>query len=379
MSRDGSPVKTVLYVQTGAAISGAERSLLAMLQALDRTQWRPVVAAPAGALLDAVARAGVQTVSVPLATLARPRRLAQYYAGWQAWRAGCRALDQVVQALAPSLIHANTTSAMLYTGTSLPSIWQVRDLTPLGPLGARLYRRATRVAAISSAVHDDLLRYAQDGGEKITLLPPAVDTARFHPQDDRASAREMLGLPADGPLLGLVAQFVPWKRHDLFLDALSLLADQPWQAVLAGADLHHAAGYLAALREHASRAPLAGRVHFLPWQNDPSLLLGALDLCVLTSRREPFGRVLIEAMACGVPTLAVDEGGVRDIVIPEETGVLCPADPPALAAALSRLLADAPWCARLGSAGQARAQAHFSLAQQTRALSLLYADVLSCH
>ncbi|MHB9131291.1 MAG: glycosyltransferase family 4 protein [Armatimonadota bacterium] len=370
---------TILYLNAMGEISGAERSLLAMLDALDRDRWLPVVAAPEGSLLREVASRGVRTIPLALSPLTRPRTPGAYVATARALVAGRREVKRLIGLVKPQLVHANSTPAMFYAmhATSLPLVWQVRDLTPLGRWGALLYRRACRVAAISGAVREDLLCYAKDGGEKIVRLPPAVDTAHFHPADDKAAVRVHLGLPCESPLIGMVAQFVPWKRHHLFLDALVQMADHPWHAVLAGADFGRDDAYIASLRDRLAQPPLAGRVSWLPWQPDPAMLLASLDCCILTSQREPFGRVLIEAMACGVPVIAVEDGGARDIVIPGVTGLLTPADPSAIAEALASVIYDAELRIRLGRAARERALDSFSLSRQGADLSTLYQHILS--
>jgi glycosyltransferase involved in cell wall biosynthesis len=366
-------MKTILYLNGVGEISGAERSLLAMLEALDRGRFMPVVAAPAGALLRAAAARGARVEPVALGPLRRPDSAGALWGTLSALRDGWRQVNEVIARVRPDIAHANGTPAMLYLlrARGVPAVWHVRDLAPLGPAGPPLYRRAARVAVISTAVRQAVEGFAR-GGEKCVLLPPAVDTAHFQPAADKAALRARLGLPLEVPLLGMVAQFVPWKRHGLFLDALEKLADRPWHAVLAGADLHHDEAYCASLRRRLESPPLAGRVTWLPWQEDAAPLLGALDLCVLTSDREPFGRVLIEAMACGVPAVAMDDAGPRDIVVPEETGLLCPPDAQAIATAISRLLDDADLRDRLGRAARTRVEERFSVAGQREALTELY-------
>jgi glycosyltransferase involved in cell wall biosynthesis len=169
----------------------------------------------------------------------------------------------------------------------------------------------------------------------------------------------------------MIAQYVPWKRHHLFLDALSRMLDRPWHVVFAGADLWPQADYLSALRERSAAPPFAGRVSWLPWQEESAQLLSALDLCVLTSQHEPFGRVLLEAMACGTPVLAVDEGGVRDIIRSEETGCLTAADPQDIADAITRLLDDPARRASLGAAGRGEAARSDRAQRATRGFSLV--------
>lgn len=366
---------TILYLNATGEISGAEQSLLAMLDALERDRFLPVVAAPDGPLLREAAARGARVEPVELSLLRRPVGAGEAWALLRRLRAGWREVQRVVERVKPDLVHANTTPAMLYAlRIAGPVIWQVRDLTPLRTVGRMLYRKAARVAVISSAVREDIRQYGNE--DKCMLLPPAVDTGHFHPVADKVTIRIGLGLPTDIPLIGMIAQFVPWKRHHLFLDALELIMDRPWHAVLAGADLHHDALYLASLRERIAQPPLAGRVTWLPWQQDPAPLMAALDICALTSDNEPFGRVLIEAMACGVPVVAMDDPGPRDIVIPGETGLLCPPDANKIADAFVNLLDLPERREALGEAGRDRVKSCFSLVNQREELTALYEAVL---
>lgn len=366
-------MKTILYLNAVGEISGAERSLLAMLAALDRDRFTPVVAAPEGALLQAVAALGVRTEPVALPPLRRAASIEAMWRTFASLQSGWSRINALIKRVKPDIIHANTTPAMLFLVRvrGIPAVWHVRDLVPLGIVGPLLYRRAARVAVISPAVREEVRQYG-GGQDKSVLVQPAVDTAHFHPREDKAALRAALGLPVDPPLLGMVAQFVPWKRHHLFLDALAKLPDRPWHAVLAGADLHHDETYSTMLKQRLTAPAFAGRVSWLPWQEDAAPLLAALDVCVLTSEREPFGRVLVEAMACSVPVVAIDDAGPRDIVTPEETGLLCPPDDLAIAAAISRLLDDVTLRERMGRAARIRVEERFSIEGQRKALSELY-------
>lgn len=349
-----------------------------MLDALDRDRWTPVVAAPDGPLLAEVAQRGIQALALPVCPLARPRTLAGAWSMLGTLREGWRAVGQAVAIISPDVLHANTTPAMLYAlrTTGVPVVWQVRDLAPLGRWARLCDRRAAQVAVISQSVARHVTQCTQNEA-KITPLPPAVDTTRFSPPSDREAVRRTLGLPIDVPLIGLVAQFVPWKRHHLFLDALEALADRPWHAVLAGADLHHDQQYLDSILQRLERPPLAGRVSRLPWQAEPAALFGALDLCVLTSQREPFGRVIIEAQACATPVVAVGEDGPREIIRHNLTGLLTSDKSAEIAAAIATLLDDPARRMELGGAARDHVIQRYSLTAQREILTRLYQQCLT--
>lgn len=370
-------MKTILFLNAAGAISGAERSLLTLLDGLDDTRFRPIVAAPEGALLREVGARCIPVIPLPPLPLRRPRTPGDAWRVLRALRHGRRALAQAIALARPDLLHVNSAPAMLLLSTrrTIPVIWHARDLAPLGAWGRVFYRRADRVIAISNVVAEAMRAYAGDGGAKIIRMHPWVDVVRFQPAD-RHAARATLALPTEAPLIGMVAQFVPWKRHDLFLDALDLLADRPWHAVLAGADFGRDDAYARTLRERIARPPFAGRVSLLPWQEDPVALYSALDMCVLPSRDEPFGRAVIEAMACGVPVVAADEGGPREIIVHGETGLLVPAQPGPLAQALRLLLDDPKLRVQYGHTGRERAVSHFSGEIERQRLGGIYEELL---
>jgi N-acetyl-alpha-D-glucosaminyl L-malate synthase BshA len=118
-------------------------------------------------------------------------------------------------------------------------------------------------------------------------------------------------------------------------------------------------------------------VQFLGERTDlPSVLCGA-DLFLLPSETESFGLAALEAMSCGVPVIASRVGGVPEVVIDGETGLLAPVgDVAAMAAHVVRLLADAPLRARLGAAGRRRAETAFPLEATVGRYEALYRRLL---
>jgi glycosyltransferase involved in cell wall biosynthesis len=126
----------------------------------------------------------------------------------------------------------------------------------------------------------------------------------------------------------MIAHLVPWKRHDLFVEAAILLRDfwdaegRPITWIIAGSDLFgEHANYVAALRKRIAAAGLAERFLWLEGRKAAEIL-PSLGLLVHPTDQEPFGRVICEAMAAGVPVVACDAAGPGSILTDRETGFL---------------------------------------------------------
>jgi glycosyltransferase involved in cell wall biosynthesis len=177
------------------------------------------------------------------------------------------------------------------------------------------------------------------------------------------------GLPAfaaEGvPVVGIVGRLQPWKGQDRLLRAHRLLRDRGLRlhTVIVGGDAHGLSSeYAASLPGLVKELGLEDEVTLTGQVPDPGPYIERMDILVNASDPEPFGIVLLEAMARGVPVVAVASGGPLEIVINGETGVLAgTGEPAALAEALGGLLQDgARRRAALGQAGQRRFTEHFT-------------------
>jgi glycosyltransferase involved in cell wall biosynthesis len=126
---------------------------------------------------------------------------------------------------------------------------------------------------------------------------------------------------------------------------------------------------------------LAETVSFVPFQTELAPVMSALDVAVLASTTpEPFGRVLIEAMAAGRPVIASDSGASREIIDDGQQGILFPpGDHDALASAIARVLSDPALAAEMGRRGQVRVEERFDSAQYVAGVEAVYQDVLANH
>ena len=184
--------------------------------------------------------------------------------------------------------------------------------------------------------------------------PPSFDPAR------RPAKREGHGASPDTVVVVLVARLERWKGHVALLNALASLRELPmWTAWIVGGAQRRAEDiYRAGLERQTNEARIAHRVHFLGARDDVASLLWASDVyCQPNTQPEPFGISFIEALYAGLPVVATDLGGAREIVTPACGVLVPPGDPRALRDALERMMTDGGLRQRLRAAAPARAAA----------------------
>ena len=362
-------------------LGGAERSLLDTVDALAARGFAVdvlnLVDRP-GALARAQLERGIAVHVVRVGRFRDPRGIARVI-GWFL-RQG-RRFD---------LALANDTRGVLYTaaGTAparVPYLWHVRDL--MGS-GSRLERLALRLRpaawiANSHAVAASLVRHGGDSA-RVIVVHNGVDVGRFQPASANGTLRRELGLDESAVLVGTIGRLVPWKSVETLLEAAAhLRTTLPAAACLVVGDVvtdpvnrPAALAYRESLLSLRDRLGLGDRVHFLGERADVPRILAALDVLVHTAIDEPFGRVLIEAMAAGKPVVATRGGGVAEIVEDGVTGYLVPPRDAASVADRVVRLADDGQRDEMGRAGRERALTHFSLDAYGDALAAVASRVL---
>jgi glycosyltransferase involved in cell wall biosynthesis len=194
-----------------------------------------------------------------------------------------------------------------------------------------------------------------------TVIYPAVDTARFDARriGEQGIVRRRLGLPEKAPIFGSVGRLDRWKGFHILLDAVPGVLERHPQAtlVLVGGRHELDPAYADDLHDQAAGLGQNGRVRLVDQQPNPEEWMHAMDVFVHTSDNEPFGMVVIEAMALGKPVIASTAGGPTEVITPGVDGVLSPyGDHTALSSAIAGLLDDGDLRRRAGNAARRRAQ-----------------------
>jgi len=350
----------LLFYNHAPEISGAERSMLSIARHARDAGYPLLLCVPPGTLAEEASAQGLAVLPVAPLTLGYARNplvLARYLARATA---PVRDLARIVQRTRPGLVYANSIRSGLVAGMALRLarprprlVVHARDALGDGPLDrltARVIGRSSdAVVAISAYVAQGFARDA--GAGKLHVLHNAIDPDRYRFDAGKGRAfRASLGLAADVPLLAVVGQLTPWKGQQDALEAFALLRRSVPDAhlVIAGSAKftgkhrrYDTNAYRDALIARARRRDLAGHVHFPGDVADVTAVYSAADLLMVPSWAEPFGRVVIEAMAAGTPVLATSAGGVPEIVTHGVDGWLVPArDPGSLAQAARMLLQD---------------------------------------
>jgi glycosyltransferase involved in cell wall biosynthesis len=197
-----------------------------------------------------------------------------------------------------------------------------------------LARRAARVIAISEAVAGQLDR------ANVTVMTDEADPAVFDP-GRAGSFRHRCGLADEVPLVGAVGRIDTWKGFEVLLDAVAAVQEsRPGTTfVIAGPTVADKEDFAEGLAARAASLP---DVHWLGPRTDVADLLADLDVFALPSTEpEPFGLVVVEALASGVPVVATAAGGPLEIIgplVPDAGALVPPRDAGALAAAIAGLL-----------------------------------------
>ena len=308
---------------------------------------------------------------------------------WRFWRyqASRRALTRLLAREQPDLVHSNDlpTHQMVSDAArrlGLPRVCHHRWIFE-GPAIDWLNKfGAERHLFVSQALRDQLCaasaRLANAPGAVVHdgLPLPAV------PGDhEQRTAREQLGLPADKEIVLFAGQMIPRKGVADVLHAWALLGQPVWQRaelVLVGDDLENQGAYRRQMEDLAAQLGIPAR--FTGYQTNVPTWLAAADVVLVPSHAEPLGNATLEAMAHGRPVVASRVGGIPEMVIDGQTGLLVPpATPAALAAAIERLLGDRLLRQKLGQAARARCETHFSLSAHVAAVVAQYERVLAEH
>ena len=385
----------VLYLNPTVEIGGAERSLLELVSGIDREKVEPVAACVGdGPLPRALSAAGARVIFNPLPAFAlkigRGALLSKLILPFAAVSLLPHLLRMasLVRREKIAVIHTNGLKSHLVGAlagilTGCPVVWHVRDILKPG-----LTRRAFGLLArlgVGRLIANSRATAATFPGlpaGRVEVIHNGIDLRRFTPGPKDQAMRASFGAGDGDFVVGAIGALAPLKGHIHLIRAMpSILARCPnARLAIVGEEMYLTfghGGYRAALESEVRKLGLSERVVLAGRREDPAAVLAGFDLLVHASvYPESFGRVLIEAMACGVPVVATDLGGPREIIETPAQGTLIPAeDPEAIAEAVIRLHGDATLRKGLSKAGRARVESAFGIERCVREVEAVYASI----
>lgn len=383
----------VLFVNHTSRVSGAEHSLLDILEAFPDSVT-PLVACPRGDLAQRVGRLGLPVVeirgtdvSLRLHPSGAPLAAAQLIAD-------AATVRRAAVGFAADIVHANSVRAGLLgvavrrTGGPALAV-HVRDVLPPVPI-ARLAswtvsRFADRVIANSRYTAMQFARIT--GSTPPTVIHNPIVNRRRVERISPTTARHRAHLGhGRSPLLAVAAQITPWKGQHRAIRVLHRVRQaHPTCRLLIVGDVTFDApstrfdnvAYRVSLHSLCEQLGVADAVDFLGHREDVDSILRAVDVVLIPSSCEPSGRTMVEAMAAGTPVVATDNGGPAEVIAHGADGILLPPnDLTRWAAAVDRLLSNQGCRRHMGEAGRAKALAEFDADTQVGALLGVYREML---
>lgn len=383
----------VIATSIASEVTGAEHSLLNLAPALAARGVSVVLAAPGGTNLEKRWREkGLDFIAVDfpdrgafrnstgtrLSSVTNLMRL-PFLTLWAIvlLARAARRVDADVIHSNSIITHFDCAFAALVTGKK--AVLELHEIVAPG-IGRRALGLATvlsaQALAISTAVADQLPTWAR---RKVTVIGQGIELERFSIDGVTDGWRDRLSASPASPLVIAVGRTDPEKALHIAIEAVAAVRAGGIDAHLAliGGPGKDDGGYLAELEALAAQV-LPGAFRIEPGVADVAPIMRSADVLVSSSTEEPFGLVILEAQACGLPVVSSASGGPLDFVTDAETGLLvAPGDPAATAVAIRRLLDDADLAATIKVNARALVERSFTAQVRAQRISDMYTKVLS--
>jgi glycosyltransferase involved in cell wall biosynthesis len=377
--------RTIVFLESAAAMGGVQFSTLYLAQTLDRARWNPIVVCPReGQLTRACRDAGIEahviewprlwSTSVRVSrTIRMPNPFAWIWNAMVILRA-VRLVHSFLQKRAPNVVMTKGLASHFVGGLAarrlrIPCVWHVQDLISERNLG--LYRRVfsfaarrlpARIIVDGTAIKHQL---PQSIHSRVAVIHNGVDTSLFNPDRDGSSVRRELAIARDQFVIGHAGRITPWKGQHYLIEAFARIAPEYPNAVLlfVGSPVFDHDGYERRLRAMAAGFGLKHRIIFASYRHDLAHVFSAMDIFAFTSiEKDTSPLVLLSAMSNGLPIVAFDIEGVRELVENSQSLMLVPvANAEELAQSLRSLIESQQLRLRLSQAARRAAETKFNL------------------
>lgn len=329
-------MKNILYLHAGAEMYGADKILLELVTGLDKSKFHPIVVLPNdGILKDKLIENGIETYVVHYPILRRKyfnlKGIINYglnYFGKS---------NEIVKLLKNKrvdIIHANTTAVLegIYLKKKLKCklVWHVHEII-LKPaiinktISYLIGRYADKCVAVSKAVKKHLIDSKFIDENKVEVIYNGVDTERFNPNVENKYLYKEWNVPDEAVKIGMIGRVNAWKGQNDFLDAAEGLLKKysNLYIFIVGSAFAGEEWRVDELKKKIADSKNRDRIVFSEFRTDTPEIHSFFDVLVLPSTNpDPLPTVVLEAMGCGTPVVGYNHGGVTEMVVSGETGLL---------------------------------------------------------
>ncbi|MBN1622153.1 MAG: glycosyltransferase family 4 protein [Endomicrobiales bacterium] len=374
----------ILFISNLIKIGGGERNLLDLVSNLDRDKFAPVVICPEeGPLTEELNKKGIQVIItkfgiakkvfgfIPVISIST---ISTFY--------------NIIKNEKIDLINSNSYQGVLFTGIpaklcKIPLVWTMH-MWRLGSgiQGILINYFVSKVIAVSNAVKNYFIANSPVPESKIETVFLGIDTKKYTKLNKRSDIRNEFAVKDNGPLIAIVGRFQAIKGHIYFFEAAKLIKKEVPEIkfMVVGErifDRKDDKDYPGQIKQIISDFGLENDVIFTGYRTDIPDILSAIDVLVMSSLKETFGLVLLEAMAANIPVVSTRCGGPEDIIEDSASGFLVKnMDPLSISNAVIKVLKNKQLRDEITNNAKNRVEQLFSINTQARKYESIYSSIL---
>jgi len=322
---------SILHVSTPKSWRGGEQQLAYLFDELEKLQVRQAILCTRDSAMESrCGKAGWSHYTAPKSASIDPRF--------------ARKLAKVARLIGATIVHTHDSHAHTFAmmaaklfGLKAKIIVSRRVDFPINSLKKYNHPQVARILCVSDAIKAITGKDIEDQ-RKLVTVHSGIDLSRFEGKQATGILRREFSIPADELLIGNVAALAPHKDYFTFIDTAKVLIEQGIQArflAIGGGDLE------GELKQYAKQKGVSEHILFTGFRKDIPSIFPELDLFLITSETEGLGTSILDALACQVPVVATEAGGIPEAIIHEKTGLSAPIKAPkALATQVQRMIKD---------------------------------------
>lgn len=384
-------MRNILFVHQSAEMYGSDKVLLSLVAGLDRSKFTPIVLLPCeGPLMVALKEEGVRCHIVPMVRVGRATLSLTGLAKlpWLAWKS-VHAISKTLESDRIDLVHSNTlavlSGAIWSFQKGVPHVWHVHEMIERPMVVRKMYgwllrAFADRIICNSHATRNLLLQDQPCLALRSRVIWNGINRKQAVDLEKTTAFRTKIGVVSHEVLVVLLGRINRWKGQCLLVDAAAILNSRGEKNIhyaILGSPPVGQEHFLRSLEERVKESGVGSKISLLDFTPSIWEVWDSCDIAVIPSTEpEPFGMVAVEAMAAGKPVIAANHGGLAEIVVHGETGLLCkPNNAEDLATAIEILAKDEYKRSELGKHGARRAKVLFSADAYVTGISKVYKDI----